>query len=211
MNTLNPSTEDTSTSSAPGTAGTGAADAAVDTAAAGAAKAASSDVATDASDNATATLLLHGPEDTERLGIRLAEALVRGPFAVLLEGDLGCGKTTLVRALARALPGGTEAEVASPSFTLCNFYPTRPPLAHCDLYRSGPGTPLPDEVAEALETGCVLVCEWASFLDPRDAPDGYVQISFDFSPHMSETCRALTLAARGPLASAFVRSLADMG
>ncbi len=57
--------------------------------------------------------------------------------ALYLRGTLGSGKTTLTRGLVAALPGGEDAEVASPSFTLCNIYPTRPALLHADLYRMG--------------------------------------------------------------------------
>ena len=61
---------------------------------------------------------------------------------ILLMGDLGAGKTTLIRFLVEALPGGENAEVASPSFTLCNVYPTTPKVQHFDLYRLPPGSVL---------------------------------------------------------------------
>ena len=77
-------------------------------------------------------------EATERLGGLLADSMCAAACRVLLmHGDLGSGKTTLTRALVARLPGGATAEVSSPSFTLCNHYPTRPPVVHCDLYRGG--------------------------------------------------------------------------
>ena len=82
-------------------------------------------------------------------GFIFRAATLSGIAALLLRGPLGSGKTTLTRALVEALPGGDQAEVASPSFTLCNYYPTTPPVMHCDLYRS-PGS-LPDEIAEGLD------------------------------------------------------------
>ena len=53
---------------------------------------------------------------------------------ILFYGDLGSGKTTFTRGFIEALPGGENAEVSSPSFTLCNSYPTTPSVIHCDLY-----------------------------------------------------------------------------
>ena len=52
--------------------------------------------------------------------------------SILFYGDLGSGKTTFTRGLIEALPGGENAEVSSPSFTLCNSYPTTPSVIHCD-------------------------------------------------------------------------------
>jgi len=85
--------------------------------------------------------------------------------AVLLHGPLGAGKTTFVRGFVEALPGSEAAEVSSPSFTLCNSYPTRPAVLHCDLYRSEDLTPdgtlanLPEEVDEALEADRIIVMD----------------------------------------------------
>jgi len=79
--------------------------------------------------------------ETERLGEALA-ALLAEDDVVYLEGDLGAGKTTFVRGLARGL-GAPEREVASPTFALLHEYGTdgggRIRLRHLDLYR------LPDD------------------------------------------------------------------
>jgi tRNA threonylcarbamoyladenosine biosynthesis protein TsaE len=84
---------------------------------------------------------------TEALGARLAAALHRGD-AVLLEGDLGAGKTTFVRGAARAL--GVSAPVTSPTFTIGQRYRAAEGLlvAHVDLYRLGT---LADEDPELLD------------------------------------------------------------
>ena len=89
---------------------------------------------------------------------------------ILLMGDLGAGKTTLIRFLVEALPGGENAEVASPSFTLCNVYPTTPKVQHFDLYRLPPGSG--DEMLEeSLEELCGLILiEWAEYLPGRVFP-----------------------------------------
>ena len=67
------------------------------------------------------------------IGARLA-TLLRAGDVIALSGDLGAGKTTLARAILRAL--GHAGEVPSPSFTLVQTYPDlAPPVAHADLYR----------------------------------------------------------------------------
>ena len=97
------------------------------------------------------TFVLESLDDTARLGTLLAGMMQNAPQvrALLLQGDLGSGKTTLTRSLVAALPGGDQAEISSPSFTICNNYPTCPPVLHCDLYRC-PAS-LPDEVWDALD------------------------------------------------------------
>ena len=150
-----------------------------------------------------AGIRLAGLEDTRRLGALLAQELpASGVRALLLRGGLGSGKTTLTGALVRALPGGSEAEVASPSFTLCNIYPTRPPLVHCDLYRS-PGH-APEELAEALDDGTSLaVVEWADSLDRALLPDDFLDISLK----MEDDGRLLLLNGVGPRGEALAAAL----
>jgi tRNA threonylcarbamoyladenosine biosynthesis protein TsaE len=72
-------------------------------------------------------------EETEALGARLAERLAPGDV-VLVSGDLGAGKTTLIRGAARAL--GVTEPVTSPTFTIGQRYAGgRLPISHLDLYR----------------------------------------------------------------------------
>ena len=71
--------------------------------------------------------------ETRELGKRLAEKLMAGDV-VLLEGELGAGKSDLARGVARGL--GVEETVTSPSFTILNVYESgRIPLYHFDWYR----------------------------------------------------------------------------
>lgn len=96
---------------------------------------------------------------TAEFGEDIAAALRSGDV-ILLEGDLGAGKTTLARALVRALADDPQLEVPSPTFTLVQAYATRIPVAHVDLYRLAS----PDEIDElgldeAARSGAVLI-EW---------------------------------------------------
>jgi tRNA threonylcarbamoyladenosine biosynthesis protein TsaE len=103
----------------------------------------------------------HSAEETVALGRELA-AMLAPPKIVLLRGDLGAGKTTLVKGIAEAFQAASEDDVTSPTFTLVHEY--RGPAAtlyHIDLYRVD--TPrqletlgLDDFIAE----NSVLLIEW---------------------------------------------------
>jgi tRNA threonylcarbamoyladenosine biosynthesis protein TsaE len=82
--------------------------------------------------------------ETEALGADLAATLRPGDV-VLIEGELGAGKTTFVRGAARAL--GVTSPVTSPTFTIGQRYQAPTPIAHLDLYRIGS---LADEEPELL-------------------------------------------------------------
>ncbi len=99
----------------------------------------------------------HAPETTEALGERLGAALVPGAMLALI-GELGSGKTTLVRGLARGL--GIFEPVTSPTFTRMRALPGRLALYHFDAWRSG-SAELLEEGAEFLAGDGVAVVEWA--------------------------------------------------
>jgi tRNA threonylcarbamoyladenosine biosynthesis protein TsaE len=81
-------------------------------------------------------LALPNPEATHQLGFRLGQSLSAGSL-LLLEGDLGSGKTTLVQGIGKGL--GISDPIASPTFILVNEYlEGRIPLYHFDLYRLEP-------------------------------------------------------------------------
>lgn len=103
---------------------------------------------------------------TARLGQALAAELRPGE-AVCLSGPLGAGKSTLARALVRALTSATE-EVPSPTFTLVQFYEgPRLRVAHFDLYRlSNPDEAYEIGLDEALDDGAAII-EWPERLEGR--------------------------------------------
>jgi len=99
--------------------------------------------------------------ETEALGEELAANLAPGDL-LLLAGELGAGKTTFVRGLARGL--GSSGAVQSPTFQLVRVYPGRIQLAHVDLYRLESGAELADlGLDDLLEQGIVAV-EWGDRL-----------------------------------------------
>jgi tRNA threonylcarbamoyladenosine biosynthesis protein TsaE len=107
------------------------------------------------------TLTTNSPEETLELGRRLGASL-RGGEIILLNGELGAGKTLFTRGLGRGLGLDETTPVVSPSFTLVNVYPARLELVHVDLYRLKE-----DEIAELglddfMDDGHVLVIEWSN-------------------------------------------------
>jgi tRNA threonylcarbamoyladenosine biosynthesis protein TsaE len=76
----------------------------------------------------------HSPEETILMGRELA-AFLQPPCLVLLEGDLGAGKTTLVKGIVAGLGLASEEDVTSPTFTLVHEYGSAGRVFHADLYR----------------------------------------------------------------------------
>lgn len=96
---------------------------------------------------------------TRLLGNDVAAALAPGDV-IALAGDLGAGKSTLARAIIRAIASDDGLDVPSPTFTLVQSYDLRVPVHHVDLYRLSS----PDEIAELgldeLAATGVLLVEW---------------------------------------------------
>ena len=175
--------------------------------------------------------LLDNAEESESLG-RLIGGLLSGaggmPWgkirALYLRGTLGSGKTTLTRGLVAALPGGEDAEVASPSFTLCNIYPTRPALLHADLYRMGDNGAaalgaLPEDMEDSMNDGALLVLEWPEYLAPalweedrleielRSVPGGACTENLDIPGQSCEMKRSAVITAHGAAGAALLEAL----
>lgn len=128
----------------------------------------------------------------------LADPARRG--ALLLRGGLGSGKTTLVRGLAGALPGGGDAEVASPSFNIVNVYPTRPEIYHVDLYRIPDGDPCVEEHLEAAaDQGAVVAVEWAEYLSGAMTPPDWLELAW-LPAESGRRCQARAGGPRGQAA-----------
>lgn len=109
-------------------------------------------------------------KETERLAEQLGNRL-RGGEVIELVSDLGGGKTTFVRGLARGL--GSSNKVSSPSFTLSNTYKAENlTIYHFDFYRlSEPGI-MKDELAECIaDTQVITVVEWADIVEDVLPPE----------------------------------------
>jgi tRNA threonylcarbamoyladenosine biosynthesis protein TsaE len=126
-------------------------------------------------------------EDTAAIGRELAGSLSAGDV-VLLIGDLGAGKTALVRGLAEGL-GVPAADVSSPTFTLVQEYRGgRLPLFHVDLYRLDDPREIDDLGLDEIAEEGVLAIEWAE-RHPRP-PRGVVRIRIE---HAGETERRIVV------------------
>lgn len=112
------------------------------------------------------TLVSAGPRETEELGARLAAELRPGDL-VVVEGEVGAGKTTLVRGAVRAL--GHAGTVNSPTFTLAARYDDgRVPVSHLDLYRLRDAGADAEELAlldDELGPERIAFVEWPEALD----------------------------------------------
>jgi tRNA threonylcarbamoyladenosine biosynthesis protein TsaE len=119
---------------------------------------------------------LAGTADVAR---RLAAMLAPG-VCLTLEGDLGAGKTTLVRLIVGAL-GGEERDVSSPTYVLLHTYATpRLTVFHLDAYRVGGADDLEAiGFAELLEQGGATIVEWASRVSEALPTRGRVDVQIE--------------------------------
>ena len=110
--------------------------------------------------------------ETRALGGAVARVLEPGDV-VLLVGELGTGKTTLVQGLVSSL--GCSSPVTSPTFALCETYRSEPPVTHVDLWRLEHMREIIDlALDEVLEAGGVVVAEWGEAALPLFGDDALV-------------------------------------
>ncbi len=127
----------------------------------------------------TQEFITHSADETIALGRKLADRL-SPPKIVLLRGDLGAGKTTLVKGIAAAFHAASEEDVTSPTFTLVHEY--RGPeakLYHIDLYRVD--TPRQLETLgldDLIADDSVLLIEWGEKF-PRFERERDVEIALE--------------------------------
>jgi len=106
------------------------------------------------------TFLTQSAEETVELGRRLAAELPRRGL-VLLIGNLGAGKTTLVKGIAEGLDAAPADDVTSPTFTLIHEYGDPPRLYHIDLYRLEEARQVAAlGIEELLDRDGLVVIEW---------------------------------------------------
>lgn len=132
------------------------------------------------------------PSETETLGAALADGLRDGDV-VLVRGELGSGKTTLVRGAARAL--GVTDPITSPSFSIGHRYRAREELtvSHLDLYRlAGLEREDPELLADYLGAGRIAFVEWPPDAE-RELEGARVQVSLE---HAGEDRRRIEVIER---------------
>jgi tRNA threonylcarbamoyladenosine biosynthesis protein TsaE len=134
-----------------------------------------------------------GAAETEALGARIAAGLAPGDV-VVVSGELGAGKTTLVRGACRAL--GVSGPVTSPTFTIGRRYRGRMPVSHLDLYRLGG---LEDEdpalLDDYLDPASVGFVEWPAIAAPELAGRRVVAIEIE---HLDPERRRIGWRAASP-------------
>ena len=153
---------------------------------------------------ATITLTTHSPEETEALGERLGAALHPGDV-LALSGELGAGKTCLVRGLARGW--GADERPTSPTFTLINHYHRLSDgarMVHVDCYRLADARDAwSTGLEDVLASGDIVVIEWPERI--REAlPAAYLWAGID-SPGEDE--RVFHFSASGERAEELIRAI----
>jgi tRNA threonylcarbamoyladenosine biosynthesis protein TsaE len=141
------------------------------------------------------TFQTHSAEETTELGRRLSADLKPGSI-VLLRGDLGAGKTTMVKGIAEGFQAAKAEDVTSPTFTLIHEY--RGPavsLYHIDLYRIDTQRELDTLALDDLMTSqSILLIEWGEKFE-RFAKERDVEIAIE---HRGGDDRVITIKAENP-------------
>jgi tRNA threonylcarbamoyladenosine biosynthesis protein TsaE len=124
-------------------------------------------------------VVTHSPEETLAFGRELAREL-HPPCLVLLEGELGSGKTTLTKGIVTGLGAAREEEVTSPSFTLVHEYGSSPKVYHIDLYRIENSRQLATLGLDDLwGQQAIVIVEWGEKLwDNPPAPRVKIQMEY---------------------------------
>ena len=145
--------------------------------------------------------------ETKKLGRKLGK-LARSGDIIGLVGELGAGKTCLVRGVADGAGVGKNAWVRSPTFTLINEYQGRLPVYHIDLYRVGRRADIDGlNLREYLYADGISLIEWFEFL-PAAEVDEYLELKII---HAGVTARELTFVAHGARYEQLLEDLQDTG
>lgn len=134
-------------------------------------------------------------EETREVGEQLAELLAAGD-AVVLTGELGAGKTTLVQGIARGL--GVQEPVVSPTFTLVREYAGRLDVAHVDVYRLDRLQDVVDLGLDELGDGrSVLLVEWGDGIEEL-LPDDRLRVELTTADPLGGEARRIVMTSASP-------------
>ncbi|MDQ0254170.1 tRNA threonylcarbamoyladenosine biosynthesis protein TsaE [Evansella vedderi] len=143
----------------------------------------------------------NSPSETQLLAEKIANFLRQGDL-LTLEGDLGAGKTSFSKGIAKGL--GVKGNVNSPTFTIIKEYMGRLPFYHMDAYR------LEDDsedlgLEEYFEGDGVTVVEWPSMIEDQ-LPPHRLDITIK---HLGETSRSFTFKALGEHYNSICKEIFD--
>lgn len=143
--------------------------------------------------------------ETHHLGTRIGELLQPGA-CLGLTGDLGAGKTHLVKGIAAGLGVGDPSTVNSPTFVIVNEYDGRLHVYHVDVYRLHAAEELSAiGFDEMIQAGGVVLVEWADRIDsimPSDRAIIHLE-------HLAPTVRRIRIQSHGKQSQSWVAALAD--
>lgn len=141
------------------------------------------------------TFKINDATTTQALGQHLGQIVSAGDV-ILLDGDLGTGKTTFTKGIALGL--GIERNIKSPTFTIIREYKTgRLPLYHMDVYRLEDGGGDELGLDEYFNGNGVCVVEWSQFV-ASELPTEYLKIAFKRDDRdLDSTNRTITITAIG--------------
>ena len=133
-------------------------------------------------------IVSNSPEQLEDIGKKIGSLLEKSSV-ILLDGDLGAGKTTLTKGIAKGLE--IDEIVNSPTFTIAKMYQGRMILNHLDVYRLE-GLDEDIGIEDYVSEDEILVVEWSKFLDDEVFPE-YLHIFIEYV----DDHRELTFKAKG--------------
>ena len=152
------------------------------------------------------TVKVSTPVETMAIGQKIAPLLAPKDI-ILLDGDLGAGKTTFTKGLAAGL--GIKRNVKSPTFTIIREYQDgRLPLYHMDVYRLEDGSGDELGLDEYFNGDGVSVVEWSKFV-ADELPDDYLRIAFKRLDDEGENQRELIFDPHGQRFETMVSKLQE--
>ena len=147
--------------------------------------------------------LLRSKADTERIGRAIGQVL-RGGEVIALTGELGTGKTCMVRGIAQGV-GLSPEKVSSPTFTIIQEYDSHPSIVHVDLYRLENPSEIEDiGLSSYFDTNHVVIIEWADRADITQLPNDRLILELS---HAGRYSRWIRLRTSGTKSQALLETL----
>jgi tRNA threonylcarbamoyladenosine biosynthesis protein TsaE len=146
------------------------------------------------------SLLTKSPAETRRLGEKLARHLRAGDV-VLLQGELGAGKTCFAQGIGRGLK--VAEAVKSSSFVLVNEYHGRLTVHHADLFRLDEPAQVAELALDEMAADGLLLVEWPDRA-PRELPDHHLLVGFEI---IDDKTRRISFEGNGERYAALVADL----